>query len=163
MNNMNNMNNYCMTKAALEGFEGIELKHGGPFGCVIVKDNIIVGEGHNRVLIDHDPTAHGEITAIRNACKNLGTHDLSGCVLYTTGEPCPMCLAAIMWAGIEKVYYAKTLDENSALGFNDTPFYTAVKEYFETGKNEFLEGEHWPNEYVDMLFDEYNNSDKELY
>ena len=160
---MNNMNNYCMTKAALEAFESIELKHGGPFGCVIVKNNIIVGEGHNRVLIDHDPTAHGEITAIRNACKNLDTHDLSGCVLYTTGEPCPMCLAAIMWAGIDKVYYAKTLDENSALGFNDTPFYTAVQEYFETGKNKFVEGMHWPNEYVDMLFEEYNNSSKELY
>ena len=109
---MFNKNNYCMIRAALEAFEGVELKHGGPFGCVIVKDNIIVGEGHNRVLIDHDPTAHGEITAIRNACKNLSTHDLSGCILYTTGEPCPMCLAAIMWAGIDKVYYAKYTEDS---------------------------------------------------
>ncbi|MGM9544201.1 MAG: nucleoside deaminase [Romboutsia timonensis] len=163
MVNKNLINDYCMTLATLEAYEGIDHKHGGPFGCIIVKDNEVVGAGHNRVLIDHDPTAHGEVVAIRDACKNLGTHNLSGCTLYTTGEPCPMCLSAIMWAGIEKVYYAKSLDENSALGFNDTAFYTAVQEYFKEGKNDFVEGEHWPCHHVDKLFEKYNNSDKELY
>lgn len=78
-----------------------------PFGCVIVDaEGKIVGEGHNRVAPDNDPTAHGEIVAIRNACRNLGTFDLSGCILYTSCEPCPMCLNACKWANIAEVYFA---------------------------------------------------------
>ena len=90
-----------MAEAIGEALEGITQGHGGPFGCVIVRDGKIVGRGHNMVLANRDSTAHGEIVAIRDAEKTLESYDLSGCVLYTTGEPCPMCLYAILWANIE--------------------------------------------------------------
>lgn len=105
-----------------EAYDGINHGHGGPFGTVIVKDGVIVGQGHNMVLVNHDSTAHGEITAIRNAEQSLGTHDLSGCILYTTGEPCPMCLAACMWANIQHVYYGCTIADNAVIGFRDEAF-----------------------------------------
>lgn len=108
--------------AISEAMEGIKNGHGGPFGTVIVKDGEVVGRGHNRVLVDSDPTAHGEITAIRNACRRLGTHDLKGCTLYTTGEPCHMCLCACMWANISKVYYGCTIADNGMIGFRDDKF-----------------------------------------
>lgn len=105
-----------------EARDGITHSHGGPFGTVIVKDGEIVGRGHNMVLANNDSTAHGEITAIRNAEQALGTYDLTGCVLYTTGEPCPMCLAACMWANIEHVYYGCTIADNAVIGFRDEAF-----------------------------------------
>ena len=108
-----------MRAAIEEATEGIEKKHGGPFGAVVVKDGEIVGRGHNRVLANLDPTCHGEVAAIRDACARLGTYDLSGTVLYTTGEPCPMCLFACMWARIDKVYYGCTIADNSRIGFRD--------------------------------------------
>ena len=108
-----------MTAAISEALEGIYNGDGGPFGCVIVKDGKIVGKGHNMVLANNDSTAHGEITAIRNAEKSLKTFDLTGCDLYTTGEPCPMCLYAIMWARIDKVYYGCTIEDNAEIGFRD--------------------------------------------
>ena len=92
-----------MKLAIEEAKEGIMNDHGGPFGTVIVKDGEIVATGHNRVLLNNDPTAHGEIEAIRAAGRRLGTFDLSGCTLYTTGEPCHMCLCACMWANIDKI------------------------------------------------------------
>ena len=111
--------NAFMNEALKEALEGITNGHGGPFGSVIVKDGNIVGRGHNRVLADKDSTAHGAICAIRDAEKNLDTYDLSGCELYTTGEPCPMCLYAILWANIEKVYYGCTISDNGDIGFRD--------------------------------------------
>ncbi len=105
-----------MQAAIEEALEGIALRHGGPFGAVIVRDGRIVGRGHNRVLADNDPTCHGEIAAIRDACKSLGTYDLTGCELYTTGEPCPMCLFACLWANISRVYFGCTLEDNAAIG-----------------------------------------------
>ena len=114
--------NQYMTEAIAESLEGITCKHGGPFGCVIVKDGKIVGRGHNMVLVNNDSTAHGEITAIRNAEKDLGTYDLKGCTLYTTGEPCPMCLYACLWANIDKVYYGCTIKDNAEIGFRDEKF-----------------------------------------
>jgi tRNA(Arg) A34 adenosine deaminase TadA len=114
--------NAYMQEAIGEALEGIRLGHGGPFGSVVVKDGTIVGRGHNRVLSDDDPTCHGEICALRDAGKTLKTHDLSGCVLYTTGEPCTMCLCACLWANIEKVYYGCTIAENSRIGFRDGEF-----------------------------------------
>ena len=114
--------NPFMTAAIREAFEGITLGHGGPFGCVIVKDGKIVGRGHNVVLKNHDSTAHGEVTAIRNAERRLDTFDLSGCELYTTAEPCPMCLGAILWANIEKVYYGCTIADTAQIGFRDEQF-----------------------------------------
>ncbi len=111
-----------MRIAIEEAYDGISHAHGGPFGTVIVKDGVIVGRGHNMVLANNDSTAHGEITAIRNAEQALGTYDLSGCVLYTTGEPCPMCLAACMWANIRHVYYGCTIADNAVIGFRDEAF-----------------------------------------
>ena len=102
-----------------EARDGIYNGDGGPFGCVIVKDGDVVGKGHNRVLSQKDSTCHGEMEAIRAAEKGLGTYDLTGCVLYTTGEPCTMCLAAIGWANIQHVYYGCTLEDNSDIGFRD--------------------------------------------
>ena len=112
-----------MQQAIAEADEGIAAKHGGPFGAVIVKDGEIVGRGHNRVVFNNDPTCHGEMEAIRDACKRLGTFDLSGCVLYTTGEPCPMCMGAILWANIDKVYYGCNVDDTDEIGFRDDKFY----------------------------------------
>ena len=103
---------------------GFKHHHGGPFSAVIVRDSDdrVVGFGHNEVLKRHDPTAHGEIVAIRRACKFLGTHDLTGYSLYTTGEPCPMCLAACLWANISHIYYGCTLEDNEFIGFRDNKF-----------------------------------------
>jgi tRNA(Arg) A34 adenosine deaminase TadA len=114
--------NPYMTKAIKEALDGISQGHGGPFGCVIVKDGEIIGKGHNMVLEDKDSTAHGEITAIRNTEHALDSYDLSGCELYTTGEPCPMCLYAILWANISKVYYGCTIEDNADIGFRDEAF-----------------------------------------
>ena len=105
--------------AVEEAREGIIKGHGGPFGSVIVKGETIVSKGHNLVLKNNDSTAHGEIVAIRKAEEELGTYDLSGCELYTTGEPCPMCLAACKWANIDKVYYGCNIKDNADIGFRD--------------------------------------------
>lgn len=116
------MNKYIKL-AIEEARKGILNGDGGPFGAVIVKDGVIVGKGHNKVVSSNDPTCHGEIDAIRNACKNIKNFDLSKCEIYTTGEPCPMCLCALMWANIEKIYYACTIDDNEKIGFRDVVFY----------------------------------------
>ncbi len=106
--------------AVQEALDGIRAGDGGPFGCVIAKDGAVIAKGHNRVLIDKDPTAHGEIVAIRKACDVLETIDLSDCTLYTSAEPCPMCRAAICWAKIGKVFYAASMkDVDELLGFKD--------------------------------------------
>ena len=92
--------NRFMQLAIDEARQGIEHQHGGPFGSVVVKDGKVIGKGHTCVLKNNDPTCHGEVAAIRDACANIGSFDLSGCVIYTTGEPCHMCLCACMWANI---------------------------------------------------------------
>lgn len=114
--------NVYMQMAIQEARSGIYKGHGGPFGSVIVKNGRILARGHNMVLANNDSTAHGEISAIRKAESELGIFSLSGCELYTTGEPCPMCLAACMWANIEKVYYGCTIEDNAAIGFRDKVF-----------------------------------------
>ena len=96
---------------------------GGPFGAVIVKNGEIVGEGWNRVLASHDPTAHGEVVAIRDACANLGVIALDGCEIYTTGQPCPMCLGAIYWARLRAVYFGFRVEDAAAIGFDDREFF----------------------------------------
>ena len=96
---------------------------GGPFGAVIVKGSKIVGEGWNRVVGTNDPTAHGEVTAIRDACARLETFSLEGCDIYTTGQPCPMCLGAIHWARIRRIYFGFQIEDAAAIGFDDTEFY----------------------------------------
>lgn len=99
---------------------------GGPFGAVVVKDGRVVGEGHNQVVPSGDPTAHAEVVAIRAACRALGTHDLTGAVLYTSCEPCPMCLAAAWWARIGLVHYGNGRAEAAAIGFDDAALYEEV-------------------------------------
>ena len=113
-----------MKIAIEEAQNGIRSGHGGPFGCVIVKDGEIVGKGHNEVVRQKDPTCHGEMMAIHDACQTLGTFDLTDCELYTTAEPCPMCLGAILWANIRKVYYGCTISDTDAIGFRDKIFFS---------------------------------------
>ena len=115
--------NKFMKLAIQEAQKGIALGHGGPFGAVIVKDGKVISKGHNHVVANNDPTCHGEVDAIRKACKKLKTFDLTGCEIYTTGEPCPMCLAAILWANISKVYYGCNIYDTEDIGFRDSAFY----------------------------------------
>lgn len=151
--------NKYMQAAIDEARYGINNKHGGPFGSVIVKDGKIIGKGHNMVVKNNDSTAHGEISAIRSTEGDLGTFDLSGCDLYTTGEPCPMCLAACMWANIDHVYYGCTIDDNDMIGFRDEVF---DKKF--GGRSAFAD-------YLTMvdrdaclkLFEEYKGLDKTMY
>ena len=112
-----------MRRAIDLAYAGMNGGHGGPFGAVVVKNGRIVGEGHNRVLSSKDPTAHAEVTAIRNASRALDSFDLSGCEIYVNGLPCPMCMAAIYWARIGKLYYACLPEDAEAIGFDDQEFY----------------------------------------
>ncbi len=116
-----------MKEAIDEATLGIVEGHGGPFGAVIVKNNKVIGRGHNQVIRQNDPTCHGEVMAIRDACKNLGTFDLSGCEIYTTAEPCPMCLGAILWANIDKIYYGCNIVDTDRIGFRDDVFYKRLR------------------------------------
>ena len=101
---------------------------GGPFGAVVVKDGSIVGEGWNQVTSSNDPTAHAEVMAIRNAARNLNNFDLNGCEIYTSCEPCPMCLSAIYWARIDKIYYANTRKDAAQINFDDDFLYTEINQ-----------------------------------
>ncbi len=112
-----------MRHAIALAYQGMASGHGGPFGAVIVKDGEIVGQGHNRVLSSKDPTAHAEVTAIRDASKNLHRFDLSDCEIFVNGLPCPMCMSAIFWARISKVHYGCTAADAEAIGFDDEEFY----------------------------------------
>ncbi|HOJ45183.1 MAG TPA: nucleoside deaminase [Bacilli bacterium] len=112
-----------MDIAIKEAENGIRQGHGGPFGSVIVKNGQIIGKGHNEVVKNQDPTCHGEMMAIHDACKNIGSFDLSGCELYTTAEPCPMCLGAILWSNIKKVYFGCNIVDTENIGFRDKVFY----------------------------------------
>lgn len=107
--------------------EGVDRNEGGPFGCVIVRDGRIVGEGNNRVTSTNDPTAHAEVVAIRNACANLGAFQLDGCTVYTSCEPCPMCLGAIYWSRPAGIFYAGTRVDAAAAGFDDKHFYSEME------------------------------------
>ena len=120
------MKNQFMKRAIELSVESVN-RGGGPFGCVVVKDEIIVSEGLNKVTSTNDPTAHGEIVAIRKACKNLKVFNLSGCELYSTCEPCPMCLSSIYWAHIDKIYYANTRDDAQKIDFDDSLIYSELK------------------------------------
>jgi guanine deaminase len=115
-----------MQKAIELSIKGSSEGKGGPFGAVVVKDGKIVGQGHNQVTSTNDPTAHAEVVAIRDACKNLGTFQLSDCELYTSCEPCPMCLGAIYWARPARVYYANTREDAAAVGFDDAFIYEEI-------------------------------------
>jgi len=119
------MKNKFMERAIALSLESVK-SGGGPFGAVIIKNNEIISEGMNRVTKNNDPTAHGEIVAIRNACKNLNDFSLKGCELYTSCEPCPMCLSAIYWSRIDKIYYANTRDDAKKIDFDDSLIYSEL-------------------------------------
>ena len=112
-----------MLEAITLSHNGLQNNEGGPFGCVVVKDDQIVGRGNNRVTSSNDPTAHAEVVAIRDACQNLGTFQLEGCEIFTSCEPCPMCLGAIYWARPKIVYYANSRKDAADIGFDDSMIY----------------------------------------
>jgi tRNA(Arg) A34 adenosine deaminase TadA len=115
-----------MKEAILLAIKGLQNNEGGPFGCVVVKDGKIIGRGNNQVTSTNDPTAHAEVVAIRDACKNLGTFQLDNCVLYTSCEPCPMCLGAIYWARPSQIYYACTREDAANIQFDDDFIYQEI-------------------------------------
>jgi tRNA(Arg) A34 adenosine deaminase TadA len=115
-----------MKEAVTLSRRAIDLLEGGPFGSVIVKDGIIVAKGWNQVLLLNDPTAHAEVVAIRAACRELGTPSLEGCQIYTSCEPCPMCLGAIYWARPDVIYYANNRNDAAAIGFDDDFIYKEI-------------------------------------
>ena len=120
---------------------GMQQLQGGPFGCVVVKDGRIVGEGFNEVTATNDPTAHAEVTAIRRACTHLGTYQLTDCDIYSSCEPCPMCLGAIYWARPRRVIYANTKDEAAAIAFDDRFIYQEMEKHPDQRKIRFI---HFP-------------------
>ena len=127
--------------------------YGGPFGACIVKDGKIIGKGYNKVIKDMDPTAHAEIVAIREACKTINSYDLSGCELYTSCYPCPMCLSAIIWSNIKKVYYANTKEDAEDIGFRDNLIYDFIKG--DSDNKDILDLEELNREDAIKVFEEY--------
>lgn len=117
---------YFMQRAIDISRKGMESNDGGPFGAVVVKDGEIIAEGNNRVTSSNDPTAHAEVVAIRNACTALDTFQLDGCIIYTSCEPCPMCLGAIYWARPDKMFYACTKEDAARIGFDDDFIYKEI-------------------------------------
>ena len=121
-----------MRAAINEAIKGMNANEGGPFGCVIVKNDQIIGRGHNRVTTSNDPTAHAEIMAIRDACKQLDDFQLDECIIYTSCEPCPMCLGAIYWARPKKVYFGCNKQDAAAIGFDDDFIYQEIEQPYDT-------------------------------
>ena len=151
--------NRWMQEAYNSALQGIQKQEGGPFGAVIVKDGEIVSVAHNEVLWSKDPTAHAEVLAIRRASKILDSFDLNGCELYTTCKPCPMCLGAVMWARISKVYYGTTEKDAAAIGFDDAKFYEII-----SGKTQELAMQQIDYEESKKLFEAWEkNTKKQLY
>lgn len=139
---------------------GMTKGEGGPFGAVITdKDGNIIAQGNNMVLANNDPTAHAEVTVIREACKKLGTYDLSGYILYTSCEPCPMCLSAIIWANIKTVYYGCTKVDAGNIGFRDD----AIYEYLEGKKKDLIDLKQLDRDDCIALFEEYKKDGKTIY
>lgn len=153
------MNSY-MKLANENAIKGVAANEGGPFGAVITdeKGNILAS-GNNQVLLRHDPTAHAEIVAIRNATQQLKTHDLSGCILYTSCEPCPMCLSAIIWANIKTVYFGCTKKDAASIGFRDD----AIYEYLKGNRQDMLSLTEMDREACLTAFKEYQKEGKEIY
>ena len=150
-------------KVAIElSKDNLSTNAGGPFGACIVKDGKIIGKGSNHVLKNNDPTAHAEIEAIRDACKNINSYDLSNCELYTSCYPCPMCLSAIIWSNIKKVYYGNTKEDAENIGFRDNYIYDFIKNN-NSDKN-ILDLESMDREETIKVFEEYTKKeDKEIY
>ena len=145
--------------------DNLRTNAGGPFGACVVKDGRIIGRGSNQVLKSNDPTAHAEIIAIREACKNIDSYDLSGCELYTTCYPCPMCLSAIIWSNIKCVYYGNTKGDAAEIGFRDDFIYQHIRNLVEnTDDDEILKLECMDREETIKTFNDFKNrQDKTIY
>lgn len=153
------MNEY-MSMAKDAAYDGMNKNEGGPFGAVIInKKGDVISKGNNKVLKENDPTAHAEIVAIRNACKKLNTYDLSNYTLYTSCEPCPMCLSAIIWANIKNVYYGCTKEDAGNIGFRDDIIYN----YLEEKNSNLLNLNQIDREECIKLLEEYKKNNKIIY
>ena len=158
------MNEYMKIAKELSD-DNLKTNVGGPFGACIVKDGKIIGKGSNHVLVYNDPTAHAEMVAIRDACKNINSHDLSGAELYTSCYPCPMCLSAIIWSNIKKVYYGNTKEDAADIGFRDDAIYTFIKNLTNNSvDSSLLELENIDREETLQTFKEFSEKrNKEIY
>ena len=158
------MNKYMKVAKELSE-ENLKTNVGGPFGACIVKDGKIIGKGSNHVLKDNDPTAHAEIIAIRDACKNINSYDLSDCELYTSCYPCPMCLSAIIWSNIKKVYYGNKKEDAANIGFRDDYIYDYIKKLTnEDIDTKVLDLEEMDREETIKAFNKFNEkNDKQIY
>lgn len=158
------MNKYMKIAEELSE-ENLKTNAGGPFGACVVKNGVIIGKGSNHVLKNNDPTAHAEIMAIRDACQNIKSYDLSDCELYTSCFPCPMCMSAIIWANIKKVYYGNTKEDARKIGFRDDLIYNCIKNISNNNmNNETIHLQSMDREETIKAFNEYmNKSDKTLY
>jgi tRNA(Arg) A34 adenosine deaminase TadA len=139
--------------------KGMRDNEGGPFGAIIVRNGEIVGRGNNKVTKNNDPTAHAEVNAIRDACENLGTFQLSDCELYTSCEPCPMCLGAIYWARLKKVYYACTREDAAKIGFDDDFIYQEIEKPLAERK---IPMEQMDREEARKVFDEWEGKEDKI-
>ena len=158
------MNEYMKIAKEL-ATDNLKTNAGGPFGACIVKDGKIIGKGSNHVLANNDPTAHAEVMAIRDACKNINSYDLSDCELYTSCYPCPMCLSAIIWANIKKVYYGNTKEDAADIGFRDDFIYDFIGKLSKNKiDNNVLELESMDREQTIEEFNKFKNKkDKTIY
>lgn len=141
-----NPNPEFMRRAIALSLQNMTTNEGGPFGAVVVRAGKIVGEGSNQVTSTNDPTAHAEVVAIRNACKNLGLFTLEGCDLYTSCEPCPMCLSAAYWARVDRIFFGNSRGDAASIQFDDAFIYEEVSKPLEARKipiQQLLEGEAW--------------------
>lgn len=150
-----------MREAIIESEKNLTTGEGGPFGAVVVNNGKIIGRGHNEVIKNNDPTCHGEIQAIRDACKKLGTYDLTGCELYTSAMPCPMCLGAIVWANIKVVYYGNSAYDAAQIGFRDEFIYRFIEGKCKDG--EVLQLKQMLREEAVIAFKKYQEQDMTIY
>jgi len=150
-----------MQAAIDEAREGMEHNHGGPFGAIIVRDGKIVSRAHNKVLLTNDPTSHAEVLAIRKASEVLENFDLSDCEIYTSSQPCPMCLAAIYWSRIKKVYFGTNKEDVAAIGFDDSRFYKLIRGEKDENPLEIVNIDR--KECLGLLREWEEKSDKKMY
>lgn len=156
------MNKYMKIAKDLAN-DNLKTNAGGPFGACIVKDGKIIGKGSNRVLLNNDPTAHAEIMAIRDACQNINSYNLNGCELYTSCYPCPMCLSAIIWANISKVYYGNTKGDAANIGFRDDFIYDYINQICSNKQNKnVLELQCMDRDETIKEFEKFINKDDKI-
>ena len=148
-----------MAEASRISREKMQAGLGGPFGAIIVKDGEVIGVGFNKVTTDNDPTAHAEVVAIRDACKKLDTFSLTGAVIYTSCEPCPMCLASIYWARLDRVYYANSRYDAARIGFDDEFLYDEIAKDI---KDRSMEMVHLPDDIAKTAFDEWDAKEDKI-